>query len=247
MRGYLVPVLGAAFILGITSRAFGQEPAPGVEAREAPISASTASAAPREAIAELARLRKTSIATRRSLSIGVVSAGVLSVIGGVVLVIPETHSGASRVAGINTLAFGGVNVIVGAIALAGIRAEEREWEEERVGERSTREGLQRHLVHALADERREAVSHGINLGLGVAYTAAGIATVFASQFGVDNPQRWLASGISIGAQGLFLIGIDAIGTIHSGYQYQSIEELLFSSLGLSVGPTGASVSVTRPL
>ena len=203
-------------------------------------------AADPQQVAELGRLRRQSIAVRRSLSAGVVGAGLLSLIGGVVLVVPETDSGAMRIAGINTLLFGAVNVVVGSVALAGIRAEESEWEEERVEERKTAKGLQRHLLHALADERREAVSHGINLGLATAYAAASITTIVASQLGVDEPQRWMASGISIGAQALFLLAIDAIGAIDAGSQYRSIEDLASSVLSLSIGPDGGGVAITRP-
>ena len=169
----------------------------------------------------------------------------MSLHGGVALMVPEKDSGTARVAGANTLAFGGVNIIVGAIALAGIRSEEAEWEEDRAAERETKRGFQRHLMHALADERREEVSHGINLGLGIAYAGGAIATTFASQFGVEHPQRWLASGVSIGAQAIFLIAIDSIGTVDASSQYKSIEQLAFSSLGISAGPTGGTLSLTR--
>jgi len=233
--------LAVALTLSISSLSRADDKPASMAAEPEP----AALAAPAE-VAELGRLRRQSIATRRALSIGVVSAGIISLIGGVVLVVPETENGAARVAGVNTLAFGGVNVVVGAIALAGIRSEEAEWEEDRAAERETKRGLQRHIMHALADERREEVSHGINLGLGIAYAGAAIATTFASQFGVEHPQRWLASGVSIGAQAIFLIAIDAIGTVDASSQYKSIEELAFSSLGISVGPTAATVSVTRP-
>lgn len=210
------------------------------KAQEAP----TAIADPQR-VAELSRLRRQSIAVRRSLSAGVVSAGILSVVGGVVLVVPETQSGGMRVAGVNTLLFGAVNVVVGSVALAGIRAEEAEWEEDRIAERKTPDGFQRHLFHALADERREAVSHGINLGLASAYAAASITTIIASQSGVDEPQRWMASGISIGAQALFLLVIDGIGSTDAVGQYKSIEALATSSVSVAVGPDGGGLAITR--
>jgi hypothetical protein len=196
-------------------------------------------------VAELGRLRRESLAVRRSLSVGVVSAGLLSLIGGVVLVVPETDSQAMRVAGVNTLAFGVVNVVVGSVALAGIRAEEEEWEEERIEERKTESGFQRHLLHALGDERREAVSHGINLGLASAYGAAAITALLASQLGVDEPQRWRAAGVSIGAQALFLLVIDAIGTIDAGGQYRALEALTGSALDVAIGPDGGGVAFSR--
>jgi hypothetical protein len=196
-------------------------------------------------VAELGRLRRQSLAVRRSLSIGVVSAGLLSLVGGVVLVVPETDSHAMRVAGVNTLAFGVVNVVVGSVALAGIRSEQAEWEEERSEERTTATGYRRHLLHALADERREAVSHGINLGLASAYGAAAITAILASQLGVDEPQRWRAAGVSIGTQALFLVVIDAIGTIDAGSQHEALVTLAASSLDVSLGPDGGGVAFSR--
>ncbi|MBK8937729.1 MAG: hypothetical protein IPM79_08815 [Polyangiaceae bacterium] len=234
----------AALISSMATPAFAEETPAGEPSAVAAQYARAPMADPQQ-VAELGRIRRQSIAVRRSLSAGVVGAGLASLIGGLVLVIPETDSGAMRIAGINTLAFGAVNVVVGSIALAGIRAEEAEWEEDRSEERKTAQGFQRHLFHALADERREAVSHGINLGLASAYAAASIATIVGSQFGVDEPQRWMASGISIGAQALFLLVIDAIGTTDAGSQYESIEALAASALSVSLGPDGGGVAITR--
>ncbi len=221
------------------------EEATGAEASAEGAQQAPAAMADPQKVAELTRLRRQSIAVRRSLSAGVVSAGILSLAGGVVLVVPETHTGGMRVAGVNTLLFGAVNVVVGSVALAGIREEEAEWEEDRIEERKTTHGFKRHLFHALADERREAVSHGINLGLASAYAAASITTIIASQSGVDEPQRWMASGISIGAQALFLSVIDGIGTTDAVAQYKSVEALAASSLSLSIGPDGGGLAISR--
>ena len=55
----------------------------------------------------------------------------------------------------------------------------------------------------------------------------------------------MASGISIGAQALFLLVIDAIGTTDAGSQYESIEALAASALSVSLGPDGGGVAITR--
>lgn len=176
-------------------------------------------AAPRSA---LASLRQESLETRRELQTSVLSTGIASVAIGVALVIPDDYDQGLRFAGLNTLAFGAVNTIVGGLALAGI-AEEAEWE---ASERPASADAQRaYQAHAVADESREAWGHGINLGLAGAYGAVGGMALAVSQLGVEHPNRWLGSGVAIVAQAAHLVVVDLVGTVMARDYEQRMREL----------------------
>ncbi len=98
-------------------------------------------------------------------------------------------------------------------------------------------GLVRARIHAALDERRESVAHAINLGLGCAYAGVGGTAILASRLGVDHPDRWLASGVAIGVQAAFLIGVDFIGVTRSAGFHRAFVEGLAPTL--SVAPTSA--------
>ena len=187
---------------------------------------------------ELERLHRASLGVRRSLADAVLIAGLVSVGGGATLIIPDGSDQALRFAGINTAIFGAVNTIVGALALRGIGREARAWESaEARAARRTPGGLVRARIHAALDERRESVAHAINLGLGCAYAGVGGTAILASRLGVDHPDRWLASGVAIGVQAAFLIGVDFIGVTRSAGFHRAFVEGLAPTL--SVAPTSA--------
>lgn len=186
----------------------------------------------------LERLHRDTIRTRRLLADSVFVAGLGSIAAGGALIVPSGDDQAWRFAGLNTAIFGVVNTIVGLLALHGIAVEETAWEsDDGLAARRTPEGLARARIHAALDERRESVGHAINLGLDGAYLGVAGTALVASQLGVDHPKRWLASGISIGVQALFLVGIDFIGMSRSQTYHRAFVESLMPSV--SVTPTAA--------
>ncbi len=189
----------------------------------------------------LERLHRDSIRTRRVLADSVFVAGLVSIAGGGVLLVPSGDDQAWRYAGINTAIFGVVNTIVGVLALHGIAAEEATWEsDEGLAARRTPEGLARARIHAALDERRESVGHAINLGLDGAYLGVAGTALLASQFGVDHPNRWLASGVAIGVQAVFLVGIDLTGLTRSQTYHRAFVESLLPTFTVTPAPNGAT-------
>ncbi|MFO0549143.1 MAG: hypothetical protein U0271_12200 [Polyangiaceae bacterium] len=232
-------VLGGAFTfaLALHARDASAEPAvdePATTAEPATTDAGPPAPDPSE-VARLAEIRRRSIAVRRSLNIGGLASGLISTAAGVAFMIPETPTNALRFAGLTTTIFGVIDTIVGAVALAGIERQEDEWEERRAPERTTGRGFREHVLHAMADERREALAHGINLGLAIAYAIGGGTAILASQLGVDQPQRWLASGISICGQAVMLVVLDALGTVDSSNRYNELERLATPIFTVSTG------------
>ena len=184
-------------------------------------------------------MHRASIATRRSLADSVLVAGLVSAAGGGALTTSDAEDQAFRFAGINTAIFGVVNTVVSLVALHGIASEESGWESREASEsRRAPAGLARARVHAALDERREATSHAINLGLGAAYLAVGGTAVLASRLGVDHPNRWLGSGVAIGAQALFLVGIDYIGLRRASYYHRFFVEGLAPEVAVVSSPGG---------
>jgi hypothetical protein len=162
---------------------------------------------------ELVALRKESLDTRRQLQTSVLTSGIVSIVAGVAMAIPDDYDQGIRYAGFNTIGFGVINTIVGGVALAGIDKEETDWESGSVEpEPSTPEDYRRYRDHALSDESREAWGHGINLGLAGAYAAIGGMAIVVSQLDVDHPNRWLGSGIAIATQAVHLAAVDLIGS-----------------------------------
>lgn len=196
---------------------------------------------------ELRALRTASLDTRAALATSVVSAGVVSIVAGALLTIPDDYDQGLRYAGFNTLAFGAVNTVVGAIALVGIE-EERSWDGDpaRTVETQTPTGFARYRDHAVADESREAWGHGINLGLAAAYGAIGGVAIAASQLGVEHPNRWLGSGIAISAQAAHLLIVDLIGTWKARQYEDEIRALAPSvSYDPASGDTRAGVALSQ--
>ena len=185
------------------------------------------------------RLHRDTIRTRRLLADSVFVAGLASIAAGGALIVPSGDDQAWRYAGVNTAIFGVVNTIVGLLALRGIASEEATWEsDEGLATRRMPEGLARARIHAALDERRESVGHAVNLGLDGAYLGVAATSLVASQLGVDHPKRWVASGIAIGAQALFLVGIDFIGLARSQMYHRAFVESLMSTF--SVTPATAT-------
>lgn len=191
-------------------------------------------------VLEVERVHRESISTRRALADAVLVAGIGSAAGGAALMVPDAEDQAFRFAGINTAVFGAVNTVVALLALHGISREEDAWESpEAAAARRAPGGLARARVHAALDERREATSHAINLGLAAAYLGVAGTAVLASRLGVDHPNRWLGSGVAIGAQALFLVGVDYIGLRRASHYHRVFLGGLAPSV--SVVPSAAGV------
>lgn len=198
-----------------------------------------ASARADDEVASLEQSRAEAFSTRRALATSVLVAGGVGIVGGGVLMIPSGDDKAWRFAGINTAVFGVVNTVVGLRALFGIRAEERAWDDDAArAARRTPAGLAAARAHAAEDERRESVGHAINLGLDIAYLGVGGTAVLASQVGADHPNRWLASGVAIGVQSAFLLGVDLIGLSTSADYHRAVLANVAPVVSFSPTPHG---------
>lgn len=187
----------------------------------------------------LEQTHREAIQTRRVLADSVLVAGLVSIAGGAALMVSDAEDHAFRYAGLNTAIFGAVNTVVGLLALHGIGNEERTWEaEDARAARRTPEGLARARIHAVLDERRESVGHAINLGLNCAYLGVAGTAVLASQFGVDHPKRWFASGAAIGFQAVFLVAIDFVGLTRSQDYHRRHMLGVEPALAITPTPTG---------
>ncbi|CAN5672072.1 hypothetical protein BH09MYX1_BH09MYX1_41300 [soil metagenome] len=191
---------------------------------------------------DLERLHWQTIHTRRLLADAVLGAGLVSIAGGGVLLVPNADDQAWRFAGVNTAIFGVVNTVVGLLALHGIGAEERSWESDSArAARRTPQGLARAKIHAAEDERRESVGHAISLGLDGAYLGVGCTAILASQLGVEHPNRWLASGAAIAFQAVFLIGVDLIGLTRSRAFHRAFVESLAPTFAFAPAAAGTDM------
>lgn len=155
-------------------------------------------------------LHAESLAEKRRLMYAVLGAGVVSMVGGGALMIPDADDQAYRVAGGCAVVFGAIDAVIALTSLRGIRREATAWDRERPG-RNNAAGLQKARGRWLAAERGEGVAYALNLGLDVAYLSSGLTAVVASQLGAEHPTRWLAGGLSVSVQALFLLGIDLAG------------------------------------
>lgn len=191
-------------------------------------------------VTELERIHSESLHTRRVLADAVLINGLIGLAGGGLLMIPEHSDRAWRFAGINVAVFGAINTVVGLRALYGIAREERTWEDSRA-DRRTPAGLRRARIHAVEDERRESVGHGVNLGLDCAYFAVGTLAIITSRTGVEHPNRWLASGVAVVVQSLFLVGVDLIGLTRSGAYHAAFVESLAPAVSIAKTPAGTEV------
>jgi len=189
--------------------------------------------APEAEVRDVESLHGESIATRRTLARAVLVGGIGSTTAGGLLMISGDEDSAFRFAGLNTAVFGVVNTIVSLLALHGIAHEEEQWESAAASaDRRAPGGLARARVHAASDERREATSHAVNLGLAAAYLAVGGTAILASRLGVDHPKRWLASGAAIEVQALFLLGIDYLGLRRATHYHRLFVDALAPSVAV---------------
>ena len=196
-------------------------------------------------VPEIERVHRESIATRRALADAVLIVGIGSAAGGAALLVADAEDQAFRFAGLNTAIFGAVNTVVALLALRGIAKEEDAWESpEASARRRTPGGLARARVHAALDERREATSHAINLGLDGAYLGVAGTAILASRLGVEHPSRWLGSGIAIGVQALFLVGVDFIGLRRAAGYHRTFVDGLAPAVSVLPSAAGAEVRLS---
>ncbi len=107
--------------------------------------------------------------------------------------------------------------------------------------RRTAAGLQRARAHALDDEARESIGHAVNLGLDVAYAAVGATALAASYSGVDHPLRWRATGVAVGAQAIYLLGVDLYGLRQSSRFHGTLLDGLRPDVAFA--PTASGVAI----
>jgi hypothetical protein len=182
-------------------------------------------------LAAIEQLHTQAAAQERRLMHAVLGFGVVSVVGGGAMMITDANDQAFRVAGGCTLAFGAIDAVIALVAMNGIGRDARTWDNERLA-RSSAAGLQRARVRWVDKVRGQGVSYALNLGLDVAYLSSGLAAVLASQFVADHSDRWLAGGLSIAAQAVFLVGIDLYGLRYAGRLHKQLLEGLSPSVSL---------------
>lgn len=199
---------------------------------------SLAAAAPTPALlgelAALDQLHAEAIADKKRLMHAVLGAGVVSIAGGGAMMFIEASDQAYRVAGGCTLVFGAIDAVIALTSLRGIGRAARMWESERPT-RNNAARLQQTRARWLAAERGEGIAYALNLGLDIAYLSSGLTAVAASQLGAEHPERWLAGGLSVSLQALFLVGIDLAGLRQAG----RLHERLLHDLVPSVSMVGA--------
>lgn len=233
-------LLGIGLGLSFASTTFAQELPEDMEgsAELAPLEENASDAgqqereealAMRRSFEALERVREDSLTMRESVAATIAIEGAASAVAGVVMMFPDDYDQAIRYAGINTAAFGAINVLVGSLALNGIAKERERWDE------AKRRGVspERRLAHAIEDERRESVGHAINLGLAGAYAAVGGMAIGVSRAGVDHPDRWLASGIAISSQAVFLATVDLLGMAKSKGYHDELAGMVTPMLSVS--------------
>jgi hypothetical protein len=163
--------------------------------------------------------------------------GIVSTLAGAGLMASDRYDQGLRIAGGLSAGFGVVDLVLGAIAIpASVRAEHA-FRADRPS-RSTPRGLFEARRKAAADEHADATLFAINLGLDGGYVLAGLAAVTASQLGVDHPDRWLAGGLAVVVEGVFLAGIDLAGTTIAHRRHRAIVESLVPVLSVTPTPTG---------
>ena len=94
---------------------------------------------------------------------------------------------------------------------------------------------------ALDDEARESIGHAVNLGLDVAYAAVGATALAASYSGVDHPLRWRATGVAVGAQAIYLLGVDLYGLRQSSRFHGTLLDGLRPDVAFA--PTASGVAI----
>ena len=72
----------------------------------------------------------------------------------------------------------------------------------------------------------------------LAYLAVGGTAILASRQGVEHPSRWLGSGVAIGFQALFLVGVDYVGLRRASHFHRVFVEGLAPSVAVVPTPSG---------
>lgn len=203
---------------------------------ESPLPAAQAAPTPAllDELAALEQLHAEAIADKKRLMYAVLGAGVVSLVGGGAMMIPDANDQAYRVAGGCAVVFGAIDAVIALTSLRGIARDARMWDGQRPG-RGNAARLQQARARWLAAERSEGVAYSLNLGLDVAYLSSGLTAVLASQLGAEHPERWLAGGLSVSLQALFLVGIDVAGLLQSS----RLQKRLLHDLVPAVSFTGA--------
>jgi hypothetical protein len=178
------------------------------EAQSTPNEIASSEASARSAFeAEMGR----SFADRARRGAGLLVAGLASVAGSIPMWVPDDPDQAYRVGGTTTLVFGAVNAILGGLSLLAVAEdEERFTSPEAATARRSAAGLAQARRDAVAEAHSDTIIYAVNLGLDGLYLGGAVVGVVGSQAGFDDhPDRWLAAGIALGAQALFLTAFDA--------------------------------------
>ena len=153
--------------------------------------------------------------------------GAANVAGGLALIaLSDAESeGVRRAFGIQSAAWGAVNVGIAAVGLArGPGAASGDW------------------AAAFGAENGYAGVLLVNLGLNVAYSAVGATMVIASHRGVSNAEAWRGHGAALVLQGAGLLVLDGIAYLGSRQRLGALVDLADSAT-LSAGLGGVRLVV----
>ena len=116
-----------------------------------------------------------------------------------------------RAFGMQSAAWGAINVGIAAIGLAtGADAPDRAW------------------ADALAAENRYADILLVNLGLNVGYMAVGTTLLAVSGRGVSRPEAWRGHGSALVVQGLGLLVLDGVAVLGTRARLDALVDLASS-------------------
>lgn len=152
-------------------------------------------------------------AERERLGVTLLVTSVASLAGAIPMLVPAEPDQALRVGGLSTLLFGGANLGFAVAALVSVAADRERFDSPAlVAQRRTANGLARAELEAIEEASQDATIYAVNLGLDALYLGGGVAALVGGGLRFDaHANRWLAAGIAISAQALFLVSFDATG------------------------------------
>jgi hypothetical protein len=177
---------------------------------------------------------------RQHMAVTLLGVALGSMAGGVPMLVPSEPDQAFRVGGVTTMLFGAANLGFAAAALVTLAADRERFDSPGAARaRRTPAGLATARLDAVIEAEQDATIYGVNLGLDVLYLSGGILGIVGSQAHFDDhPNRWLAAGIAITAQALFLGSYDATGVALNGARHAALLRALAPTPTISPNPAG---------
>lgn len=206
----------------------------------APAAAQTVPPLPR--VEELERLHDEASREERALMQGLVGGALVSAGAGIALLTRDGDDQAFRVAGGVTLGIAALETAVGAMVLLQNGREQARWDGSRDERRASAEGYERAARHCIGEYRRKARGYRLMVGVDSAIIAAGAASAVVSRLGVEHPNRWLAGGLAVLAQGVLLLIVDSTGLLQSRRAERGFTGMIVPTASVVGDGTGMAVT-----